>query len=138
MSAGCRTTWTEWDDEDIRCRTSGEVIERYRAELHEDVELFTYIQFLFFRQWEALKAYIHSLGIRIIGDLPIYVAMDSADVWAEPEMFQLDEHNVPTEVSGVPPDCFSEDGQLWGNPLYNYEAMAKDGFGCSPIPVFPA
>ena len=122
-------SWTEWDDEDIRCRTSGEVIERYRAELHEDVELFTYIQFLFFRQWEALKAYIHSLGIRIIGDLPIYVAMDSADVWAEPEMFQLDEHNVPTEVSGVPPDCFSEDGQLWGNPLYNYEAMAKDGFG---------
>ena len=83
----------------------------------------------FFRQWEALKAYIHSLGIRIIGDLPIYVAMDSADVWAEPEMFQLDEHNVPTEVSGVPPDCFSEDGQLWGNPLYNYEAMARDGFG---------
>ena len=122
-------SWTEWDDEDIRCRTSSEVIERYRAELHEDVELFTYIQFLFFRQWEALKAYIHSLGIRIIGDLPIYVAMDSADVWAEPEMFQLDEHNVPTEVSGVPPDCFSEDGQLWGNPLYNYEAMAKDGFG---------
>ena len=122
-------SWTEWDDEDIRCRTSSEVIERYRAELREDVELFTYIQFLFFRQWEALKAYIHSLGIRIIGDLPIYVAMDSADVWAEPEMFQLDEHNVPTEVSGVPPDCFSEDGQLWGNPLYNYEAMAKDGFG---------
>ena len=122
-------SWTEWDDEDIRCRTSSEVIERYRAELREDVELFTYIQFLFFRQWEALKAYIHSLGIRIIGDLPIYVAMDSADVWAEPEMFQLDEHNVPTEVSGVPPDCFSEDGQLWGNPLYNYDAMAKDGFG---------
>lgn len=113
-------SWTEWDDEDIRCRTSSEVVERYRAELREDVELFTYIQFLFFRQWEALKAYIHSLGIRIIGDLPIYVAMDSADVWAEPEMFQLDEHNVPTEVSGVPPDCFSEDGQLWGNPLYNY------------------
>ena len=122
-------SWTEWDDEDIRCRTSSEVVERYRAELREDVELFTYIQFLFFRQWEALKAYIHSLDIRIIGDLPIYVAMDSADVWAEPEMFQLDEHNVPTEVSGVPPDCFSEDGQLWGNPLYNYEAMAKDGFG---------
>ena len=121
-------SWTEWDDEDIRCRTSSEVIERYRAELREDVELFTYIQFLFFRQWEALKAYIHSLGIRIIGDLPIYVAMDSADVWAEPEMFQLDEHNVPTEVSGVPPDCFSEDGQLWGNPLYDWDAMRADGF----------
>ena len=121
-------SWTEWDDEDIRCRTSGEVIERYRAELREDVELFTYIQFLFFRQWEALKAYIHSLGIRIIGDLPIYVAMDSADVWAEPEMFQLDEHNVPTEVSGVPPDCFSEDGQLWGNPLYDWPRHEAEDF----------
>ena len=121
-------SWTEWDDEDIRCRTSSEVIERYRAELREDVELFTYIQFLFFRQWEALKAYIHSLGIRIIGDLPIYVAMDSADVWAEPEMFQLDEHNVPTEVSGVPPDCFSEDGQLWGNPLYDWPRHEAEDF----------
>ena len=121
--------WTAWDDEDIRCRTSSEVIERYRAELREDVDLFTYIQFLFFRQWATLKAYIHSLGIRIIGDLPIYVAMDSADVWAEPEMFRLDAHGVPTEVAGVPPDYFSEDGQLWGNPLYDYEAMEKDGFG---------
>ena len=121
--------WTAWDDEDIRCRTSSEVIERYRAELRKDVDLFTYIQFLFFRQWATLKAYIHSLGIRIIGDLPIYVAMDSADVWAEPEMFRLDAHGVPTEVAGVPPDYFSEDGQLWGNPLYDYEAMEKDGFG---------
>ena len=121
--------WTAWDDEDIRCRRSSAVIEHYRAELRKDVELFTYIQFLFFRQWATLKAYIHSLGIRIIGDLPIYVAMDSADVWAEPEMFRLDAHGVPTEVAGVPPDYFSEDGQLWGNPLYDYEAMEKGGFG---------
>ena len=121
--------WTAWDDEDIRCRRSSAVIEHYRAELRKDVEFFTYIQFLFFRQWATLKAYIHSLGIRIIGDLPIYVAMDSADVWAEPEMFRLDAHGVPTEVAGVPPDYFSEDGQLWGNPLYDYEAMEKDGFG---------
>ena len=121
--------WTAWDDEDIRCRRSSAVIEHYRAELRKDVELFTYIQFLFFRQWATLKAYIHSLGIRIIGDLPIYVAMDSADVWAEPEMFRLDAHGVPTEVAGVPPDYFSEDGQLWGNPLYDYETMEKDGFG---------
>ena len=120
--------WTEWDDEDIRCRKDSAVIERYRDMLRDDVELFTYIQFLFFRQWTALKDYIHSLGIRIIGDLPIYVAMDSADVWAEPEMFQLDEHNVPVEVSGVPPDCFSADGQLWGNPLYNWEVHQADGF----------
>ena len=91
--------------------------------------LHAYLQTEFTRQWDAVRAYAHAHGVRIIGDLPIYVAMDSADVWAEPEMFQLDEHNVPTEVSGVPPDCFSEDGQLWGNPLYNYEAMARDGFG---------
>jgi len=95
----------------------------------EDVELFTYIQFLFFRQWTALKSYINSLGIGIIGDLPIYVAMDSADVWAEPESFQLDDQCVPTEVSGVPPDYFSADGQLWGNPLYAWDRMQDDGFG---------
>ena len=69
-----------------------------------------------------------AVGIRIIGDIPIYVAMDSSDVWSEPENFQLDENNVPTEVSGVPPDYFSADGQLWGNPLYDYEAMQKNGF----------
>ncbi|MCR5825797.1 MAG: 4-alpha-glucanotransferase [Oscillospiraceae bacterium] len=119
--------WLEWP-EDVRTRQS-EALERYRAELREDVELFTYIQFLFFRQWGELKRYINDLGIRIIGDLPIYVAMDSADVWAEPEMFRLDSRGFPTEVSGVPPDYFSADGQLWGNPLYNYEAMERDGFG---------
>ena len=120
--------WTEWEDADIRLRKSPEVLERYRTLLREDVELFTYIQFLFFRQWSALKSYINGLGIRIIGDIPIYVAMDSSDVWSEPEKFQLDERNVPVEVSGVPPDYFSADGQLWGNPLYDYEAMQKDGF----------
>lgn len=93
------------------------------------MELFTYIQFLFFRQWTALKSYINSLGIGIIGDLPIYVAMDSADVWAERSMFRLDSRGVPTEVAGVPPDYFSKDGQLWGNPLYDYDAMKRDGFG---------
>ena len=103
-------------------------MERYRAELREDVELFTYIQFLFFRQWSALKRYINGLGIRIIGDIPIYVAMDSSDVWSEPENFQLDENKKPKEVSGVPPDYFSADGQLWGNPLYDYDAMQKNGF----------
>ena len=119
--------WTEWPDEDARLHRS-DAIARYRAELREDVELFIYLQFLFFRQWSALKSYINGLGIRIIGDIPIYVAMDSSDVWSEPENFQLDENNVPTEVSGVPPDYFSADGQLWGNPLYDYEAMQKNGF----------
>lgn len=120
-------SWLEWP-EDIRAHKK-EALEKYRAELKDDVELFTYIQFLFFQQWTELKKYINGLGIRIIGDLPIYVAMDSADIWAEPEMFQLDSRGFPTEVSGVPPDYFSADGQLWGNPLYNYEAMERAGFG---------
>ena len=119
--------WTEWE-EDIRLRRP-EAVERYRRELAEDVELFTYIQYLFFRQWENLRAYAREKGIGIIGDLPIYVAMDSADVWADPKSFQLDERNVPKEVSGVPPDYFSEDGQLWGNPLYDWDAMKADGYG---------
>lgn len=121
--------WTEWPDEDIRCRKSQSVLETYRRLLQKDVELFTYIQFLFFRQWTALKEYINALGIRIIGDLPIYVSLDSADVWAEPELFQLDDRNIPTAVAGVPPDYFSADGQLWGNPLYDYEKMSQTGFG---------
>ena len=120
--------WTEWEDEDIRLHRP-EAVERCRAELAEDVRLFTYIQYLFFRQWNDLRDYAHEKGIGIIGDLPIYVAMDSADVWAEPGSFQLDSRNVPVEVSGVPPDYFSADGQLWGNPLYDWEAMKRDGFG---------
>ena len=121
-------SWTEWEDADIRLRKSPEVLERYRTLLREDVELFTYLQFLFFRQWNKLRDYLHGLDIQVIGDLPIYVAMDSADVWAEPENFQLDDRCVPTEVSGVPPDYFSADGQLWGNPLYDWDAMESDGF----------
>ena len=121
--------WTEWEDEDIRLRRSQAVLEQYRTMLREDVELFTYIQFLFYRQWNKLRDYVHGLDIRIIGDLPIYVAMDSADVWAEPEFFQLDSRCVPTEVSGVPPDYFSADGQLWGNPLYRWDKMKEDGYG---------
>ena len=120
--------WTEWPDEDIRLRKP-EAVERCRRELAADIRLFTYIQFLFFRQWEALRSYAHEKGVGIIGDLPIYVAMDSADVWADPKSFQLDEKNVPVEVAGVPPDYFSADGQLWGNPLYNWDAMKADGFG---------
>ena len=120
--------WTEWPDEDIRLRKAASVA-RYTADLAEDIELFTYIQYLFFAQWQALRSYAHEQGVGIIGDLPIYVAMDSADVWADPNSFQLDEKNVPKEVSGVPPDYFSEDGQLWGNPLYDWDAMKQDGFG---------
>ena len=119
--------WTEWPD-DIRLRQDG-AVEKYRTLLQEDVEFFVYLQYLFFRQWNRLRDYVHAQGIRIIGDLPIYVAMDSADVWAETEFFQLDETLIPKAVSGVPPDYFSADGQLWGNPLYDWEHMREDGFG---------
>lgn len=119
--------WTQWPDEDIRLRRP-DAAARYREELAEDIRLFTYIQYLFFHQWQALRAYAHEKGIGIIGDLPIYVAMDSADVWADPKAFQLDERNVPAEVAGVPPDYFTADGQLWGNPLYDWDAMKADGY----------
>lgn len=121
------TSWIEWPDEDVRLRKPG-ALERYRQELADDVRFYQFEQMLFFRQWDALKRYAHSKGVRILGDLPIYVALDSADVWANPRFFQLDEKNVPTEVAGVPPDAFSAGGQLWGNPLYDYDAMEKDGF----------
>lgn len=120
--------WTEWDDEDIRLHRP-KAVERYSEILKDDIELYIYIQYLFFKQWKKLREYAHKNGIGIIGDMPIYVAMDSADVWANPECFQLDEKNIPVEVAGVPPDYFSQDGQLWGNPLYNWEYMQSDGYG---------
>ena len=120
--------WTQWPDEAIRLRKP-EAMAQYRQMLASDIRMFTYSQFLFFRQWNALRAYAHEQGVGIIGDLPIYVSMDSADVWAEPAFFQLDSNGYPTETAGVPPDCFSRDGQLWGNPLYRWEAMKADGYG---------
>ena len=120
--------WTQWPDEAIRLRKP-EAMAQYRQMLAGDIRMFTYSQFLFFRQWNALRAYAHEQGVGIIGDLPIYVSMDSADVWAEPAFFQLDSDGYPTETAGVPPDCFSRDGQLWGNPLYRWEAMKADGYG---------
>ena len=122
------TAWNQWPDEDIRLRRP-EALEKYRQELKEDVEFYSFLQFLFFRQWTALREYAREKGVSFIGDVPIYVAMDSADVWSEPQFFQLDDQNIPTEVSGVPPDAFTADGQLWGNPLYDYDAMKADGFG---------
>lgn len=119
--------WNEWPDEDARLRKP-EALKRYASELKDDIDYYIYVQYLFFKQWEALRTYAHAKGVKILGDMPIYVAMDSADVWANPQCFQLDEKNVPYEVAGVPPDYFSADGQLWGNPLYDYDAMEKDGF----------
>ena len=95
---------------------------------HETLFAYGFIQYEFFRQWREVKLYANSKGIKIIGDIPIYVASDSADVYYNKELFLLDEHGYPSEVAGVPPDYFSEDGQLWGNPLYNYKKMKSDGF----------
>lgn len=120
-------SWQEWPEEDIRLHDKDAVL-KYKMELAEDMEFYIFIQYLFFKQWDKLKKYINGLGIEIIGDLPIYVALDSCDVWAEPEFFSLDDENYPVEVAGVPPDYFSADGQLWGNPCYDWDAMKKDGY----------
>ncbi|MCD7886361.1 MAG: 4-alpha-glucanotransferase [Clostridiales bacterium] len=111
--------WTEWA-EDIRLRW-GYAMDYYRRELYYDIEFQQYLQYLFFKQWNALKAYANGKHIQIIGDIPIYVAMDSADTWAHPELFQLDDSNTPVAVAGCPPDGFSATGQLWGNPLYRWD-----------------
>lgn len=97
-------------------------------ELAEDVEFWKGVQFLFYSQWNDLRDYAHSQGVEIIGDMPIYVARDSADVWASPETFQLDADLNPTAVAGCPPDGFSATGQLWGNPLFDWDAMEEDGY----------
>ena len=120
--------WTEWPDEDIKYHRP-EACEKWSRELAEDVEDYKYIQLLFFRQWKNMRKAADRAGIKLIGDIPIYVPMDSADVWSEPEWFRLDDNGYPTEVAGVPPDYFSEDGQLWGNPLYDWDRMEGDGYG---------
>ncbi len=121
-------SWIDWPDADIRLHQP-EAVAAYGEKLREDVDFYAFLQYLFFSQWEALRDYAHEQGVEFIGDLPIYVALDSADVWSEPKFFQLGRDNVPTEVAGVPPDAFTEDGQLWGNPLYDWDAMRADGFG---------
>ena len=120
--------WMEWPEEAIRMHRP-EAVAQYTEILSGEVRFYSWLQFLFFSQWKKLRAYAKEKGIGIIGDMPIYVAMDSADVWASPESFLLDEKNVPKAVSGCPPDYFSEDGQLWGNPLYNFEYMKQTGYG---------
>ena len=118
--------WTTWP-EDIRLRY-WYALDYYRRELYFDIEFYTFMQFKFFQQYRALKNYANQNGIKIVGDIPIYVAMDSADTWANPELFQLDENNVPTAVAGCPPDAFAADGQLWGNPLYRWDYHKQTGY----------
>jgi len=122
------TAWTEWPDPALR-RFEPAAVEKYRALLAGEVEFHTFVQYWFFTQWESLKKYVNAQGVSIIGDLPIYVSMDSADVWSERREFLLDGQGLPSKVAGVPPDYFSEEGQLWGNPLYDWDAMRKNGFG---------
>ena len=119
--------WMDWD-EDIRFRRP-EALSACREELAEEINYWKFLQFKFFEQWKKLKQYAKEKELQIVGDIPIYVALDSADVWSHPELFQLDEENLtPLKVSGVPPDAFSEDGQLWGNPLYDWEKMEQTDF----------
>nr|WP_294678079.1 4-alpha-glucanotransferase [uncultured Blautia sp.] len=118
--------WTKWA-EDIRLRWNN-AMDYYRRELYFDIEFQQYMQFKFYEQWMKLKKYANDKGIKIIGDIPIYVAMDSADTWAHPELFQLDQDNVPCAVAGCPPDGFSATGQLWGNPLYRWDYHRETGY----------
>lgn len=118
--------WNEWDDA-LKLRKP-EAIAEAKEKYADDIAFYKMLQYLFFKQWTALKAYANEKGIRIIGDVPIYVAMDSADVWANPTQFYLDKDLNPIEVAGCPPDAFSADGQLWGNPLFRWDVMKKDSY----------
>ena len=119
--------WLDWPEE-LKCHDAS-ALAAERLVLKAEVELQYFLQYQFERQWKALRSYANKKGIRIIGDVPIYVPLDSADVWAAPELFQLDANRRPEVVAGCPPDAFTEDGQLWGNPIYDWQKMADTGYG---------
>ena len=121
------TAWTQWPDEEIRKRDE-KAVARYERKYRDDVNFWKFLQFKFYEQWEAFRAYVNSLGIKIMGDMPIYVAMDSADTWANPDVFWLTEEREPVCVAGCPPDYFSATGQLWGNPLYNWDYLKQTNY----------
>ena len=118
--------WYQWPEE--LKRRDPDAMWNSRRELKEQIRFYSFVQYLFFGQWKKLKQYANDAGIRIIGDVPIYVPLDSVDVWGAPELFQLDQDLNPEAVAGCPPDAFTEDGQLWGNPLYRWEEHKKDGY----------
>jgi 4-alpha-glucanotransferase len=118
--------WTSWDAA-IRQRTA-EGLKAWNSTLAGQVRVLKYWQFEFFRQWEKLKSHAHERGVSVMGDVPIYVAHDSADVWSHPDLFQLKANGEPTVVAGVPPDYFSATGQLWGNPIYRWDVLAASGY----------
>lgn len=119
-------SYLEWD-EDVK-KYDKEALRYYKKRYAHEIRFYYFMQYLVFTQYYALRQYALSKGIKLIGDVPIYVASDSADVWSHSELFQLDENRNPTDVAGVPPDYFSATGQLWGNPLYNYEKLKEDNF----------
>ncbi len=119
--------WINYWPNDLRSRDEA-ALEKWREEHNESVEVYKVIQFFFFEQWMTLKGYANENGVSIVGDIPIFVAADSADVWANQGLFQLNKNSSPKAVAGVPPDYFSETGQLWGNPLYDWKEMEKDNF----------
>lgn len=119
-------SWTEWP-EDIKLR-SPKAVKAYSEKLAESICFYRFQQFFFYRQWNKLKKYANCNGIQIVGDIPIYVAMDSADTWANPELFELDENCRPINVAGCPPDAFTAKGQLWGNPLYRWDYLKETGY----------
>ena len=119
--------WYQWED-GLKFRDP-HALAMAQQELAEEIHFVCFQQYVFYSQWNALRNYAHENGISIIGDVPIYVPYDSADVWKNPEYFQLDENLTPVEVAGCPPDAFTEDGQLWGNPLYRWDLLAQEGYG---------
>lgn len=118
--------WYQWE-EPLK-RREAEAVWSARQALSEQIRFYSFVQYLFFKQWTQLRRYAEEKNICIIGDVPIYVPLDSVEVWCSPELFCLDDDLTPTAVAGCPPDAFSEDGQLWGNPLYRWDAMAADGY----------
>ncbi len=118
--------WYQWE-QPLRTRNP-DAMWHARQRLKDRIRFYCFVQYLFDRQWKALRTYACQQGISIIGDVPIYVPLDSVDVWSNPELFQLDDTMLPTAVAGCPPDAFTQDGQLWGNPLYRWDVMAKDGY----------
>lgn len=118
--------WYEWDEPLKMYKPKA--IKNARKEYANDIDFWCFVQYKYFQQWKKLKAYANEKGIEIIGDIPIYVAYDSVEVWSTPQYFSLDKEKKPVEVAGCPPDAFTADGQLWGNPLYNWEYIARDKF----------
>ena len=118
--------WYSWEDK-LKFRDP-DAMWNVRQELKEEIRFYCFVQYLFYKQWNALRSYATSKNIRIIGDVPIYVPLDSVEVWSSPELFQLDESLNPVAVAGCPPDAFSADGQLWGNPLYRWDLLEQDNF----------